>query len=98
MFASHHPQYIEFISLLRKARKAKRVSQAELGVLLGKPQTFVSKVETCERRLDLVETAEWCVALGISLDDVLPSELKAAMAKVQKSIERPRHGNHSANQ
>ncbi len=72
---------MEFVTRLRNARKVKGLSQAELGKLLGKPQSFVSKVETCERRLDLIEAAEWCLALGIRLDNLLPAALRGAMAK-----------------
>ncbi|MCI0462932.1 MAG: helix-turn-helix domain-containing protein [Gemmataceae bacterium] len=81
MPASHRQEYIEFVTRLRGARKAKSLSQRKLGETLGKPQSFVSKVETCERRLDLIEAAEWCLALGIKLEDVLPGSLRAAMAE-----------------
>ena len=47
---AHDPQYIEFIARLRNARKVNNLSQKRLGNLLNKPQPFVSKVETCERR------------------------------------------------
>ncbi len=71
--------YIEFIALLRKARRRCGLTQIALGTRLGKPQTFVSKVETCERRLDFIEAARWCVALGIRLEDALPLGLKTAL-------------------
>ena len=80
MSSAQTPQYIELISKLRTVRKTKRLTQKELGIRLGKPQSYISKVETCERRLDLLETAEWCLALGATLDDVLPASLKAALA------------------
>jgi len=76
---THDPQYIELIARLRNARKAKKLSQKELGELLNKPQSFVSKVETCERRLDAIETANWCIALGIALEDALPPLVKKAL-------------------
>jgi transcriptional regulator with XRE-family HTH domain len=74
----HAAEYIEFVTRLRNARKAKKLSQVQLATLLRKPQSYVSKVETCERRLDVIEAAEWCIVLGITLGDVLPSTLKAA--------------------
>lgn len=77
MSGVHKPQYMEFIALLRKARREKHLTQSQLGHLLNQPQSFISKVETCERRLDLIEAAEWCRALGIRLDDVLPVDLNA---------------------
>lgn len=78
MSSAQSPQYVEFASLLRRARRRARVSQKHLGERLGKPQSYISKVETCERRLDLIETVEWCAALGIALGDVVPSALRAA--------------------
>lgn len=79
MTAAHDPQYIELIARLRSARKVKKLSQKELGDHLNKPQSFVSKVETCERRLDIIEAARWCIALGIALEDVLPPPIKKAL-------------------
>lgn len=79
MSGAQDPLYIEFIARLRKARISKRISQVELGESIQKPQTFVSKVETCERRLDLIEAARWCLALGVLLDDVLPPSLRKSI-------------------
>ena len=76
----HSPLYIEFIAQLRRARRTKGLTQKTLGVLLKKPQAFVSKVETCERRLDLIEAAQWCVVLGIQLKEVLPAELSGILS------------------
>jgi transcriptional regulator with XRE-family HTH domain len=81
MKGAHDPLYIEFIARLRKARKAKRLSQAAFGKLIGEEQSFVSKVETCERRLDIIEAARWCAALGLALDDALPAELRGRCNK-----------------
>lgn len=72
MSAAHRAEYVEFVTRLRAARKSRRVSQSALGERLGKPQSFVSKVETGERRLDLIEAVEWCRALGVAIEDVLP--------------------------
>ncbi len=38
---------------------------------MGKPQSFVSKYESAERRLDMVEVAEVCEALRVSLIDFI---------------------------
>lgn len=40
---------------LREAREAAGFTQAEAAQMLGKPQSFISKCETGERRLDIVE-------------------------------------------
>lgn len=81
MSGAHDPLYIEFIARLRTARKARKLSQHQLGEKLGKAQTFISKVETCERRIDVIEAARWCSALGISLEDVLPPEISKQLQR-----------------
>jgi transcriptional regulator with XRE-family HTH domain len=53
--------------LLRATREEKGLTQMELAAALGKPQSFISKIESGERRLDLVELREVCRALGITL-------------------------------
>ena len=66
------PDYVALVATLRRARQAKRLSQLALSETLGKPQSFVAKYETCERRLDVLEVLRVCRALGIRLGDVLP--------------------------
>lgn len=85
MPAAHRPEYIEFVTRLRNVRRRRRLSQRSLGELLGKPQSFVSKVETCERRLDLIEAIEWCRVLGIPLSDVVPDSLKGSLLAETKA-------------
>jgi len=53
--------------LLRDVRTRAGVRQAELAGQLGVPQSFVSKYETGERRLEVVEVQEICAVLGLSL-------------------------------
>ncbi|MGJ3648206.1 helix-turn-helix domain-containing protein [Sphingomonas sp. GlSt437] len=44
-------------------RKQTGLTQAELAARLDRPQSFISKCENGERRLDFVEVIEWLVAL-----------------------------------
>ena len=53
--------------LLRQVRIEADVKQADLAKRLGAPQSFVSKYESGERRLDLIEVRQVCQALGIHL-------------------------------
>jgi len=53
--------------LLQQARTEAGLTQVELAVRLGKPQSFVSKYESGERRLDLVELQQICTAIDIDL-------------------------------
>ena len=50
--------------ILIDARLNAGVTQAELAVTLSVPQSFVSKYETGERRIDVVEFLCICRALG----------------------------------
>ncbi|HET6453998.1 MAG TPA: helix-turn-helix transcriptional regulator [Armatimonadota bacterium] len=88
MPAANRPEYMEFVARIRCVRKSKGVTQEELSLRLGKPQSFVSKVETCERRLDIIEAAHWCLALGVTLDQVLPAQLRKAVVKCLAQLER----------
>jgi predicted transcriptional regulator len=56
-------RYKLFLSLLISARETKGLSQHQLAKKLKKPQSFVSKYERGERRLDVVEFADVAKAL-----------------------------------
>lgn len=86
MRAAFDPLYTEFVARLRSARKVSGYTQSELADLLCKPQSYVSKVETSERRIDVVEAARWCMALGISLESVLPANLTISANSSTKKI------------
>ena len=53
--------------LLRGLREAKELRQEDVAEALEVPQSFVSKIESGERRLDILELREVCEVLGISL-------------------------------
>jgi transcriptional regulator with XRE-family HTH domain len=59
------PDYKRFRELLVQARRNAKLTQAELSSRLNRPQSFVSKYERGERRLDVIEFAQVCRALGI---------------------------------
>ena len=67
------PTFIEaedfFRELLKELRVARSLTQSQLADRLGLPQSYVSKYETGERRLDFVETFFICDALGITVED-----------------------------
>jgi transcriptional regulator with XRE-family HTH domain len=58
-------QYRIFLSLLRTARVEAGLTQADLAKRIGESQSFVSKVERGERRLDVVELRAFCSALNV---------------------------------
>ncbi|MBV3400364.1 helix-turn-helix domain-containing protein [Prevotella copri] len=57
-------------SLAQQARNG-GVTQTQLAELLKVNQAFISKVETCERRLDIIELHHICQVLGISFVDFI---------------------------
>lgn len=63
----HTEQYALFLTVLKECRDRAGVTQVELASRLDATQTFVSKCERGERRLDVVELAQWCAAIGMSL-------------------------------
>lgn len=76
MKSIHDPRYVEVLGRLRRAREDQGIGQQELGARLGRPQSYVSKIETGERRVDLVEMLDICRALGIQLDVLVPAEFR----------------------
>jgi transcriptional regulator with XRE-family HTH domain len=53
------------LDLLVEARKNAGVTQVELGRLIGRRQTVISKIELGERRLDAAEFVEISRAIGV---------------------------------
>lgn len=56
--------YALLLDLLVRTRKVARISQAELGRRLNRPQPFVSYIERGERRIDVIEFCAIMRALG----------------------------------
>lgn len=60
----HSARYDLIVALLREERVAAGLTQTELARRLGRRQTFISKVEQSERRIDLLEWLEWVEGCG----------------------------------
>jgi transcriptional regulator with XRE-family HTH domain len=72
------PRYLRLRALLAEAREAKGLTQVELASRLGRPQSYVSKYEAGDRRLDVVEFMEVANAIGCD-----PHVVLRALAAVQ---------------
>lgn len=59
--------YKTFLAVLRDTRKAAKVTQEELATRIGQTQSFISKCERGESRLDVLQLRGICRALGTSL-------------------------------
>jgi transcriptional regulator with XRE-family HTH domain len=57
--------YSRFLKLLRAARLDSGLTQAEVAQRLGRPQSFVSKCESGERRIDVAEFIAFCKAIRV---------------------------------
>jgi transcriptional regulator with XRE-family HTH domain len=67
----HSAEYQRFCALLRQLRVEAGLTQVQVADLLDEPQSFVSKYEMGERRLDIVELRQVAEALGMTLGAVI---------------------------
>lgn len=67
----HSPRHLRLRALLIDVRQKAGLTQAELASRLERPQSFVSKYEGGERRIDVVEFVEICEAVGVDPVDML---------------------------
>lgn len=77
-------EYTLLLHLLIEARKSADVTQIELAAILNKPQSFVSKYERAERRLDVVEFITISRHLGCD-PHVLISKIEQAVTDNTKA-------------
>ena len=72
MSTIHSPRYRQFLKQLRAARLEAGLTQQEVARALRKPQSFVSKCESGERRVDVVELERFARLFGKGVEDFLP--------------------------
>lgn len=77
----HSHQYATMQALLRQARRAAGLTQAELAQRLEWSQADISKVESGVRRLDVIELRTWLAALG--------QEMQAFIGQLEHSLGVP---------
>ena len=65
------PKYRKLVLWLKNNRKEQSLSMRALADKLDVPHSFVQKIETMERRLDVMEYIDYCEALGIDPKDGL---------------------------
>ena len=67
------PKYRRLLKALRDARETAGLTQTEVGKRFGAHASFVSKCESGERRIDVVELSAFCRIYEISLTSFLKS-------------------------
>jgi ribosome-binding protein aMBF1 (putative translation factor) len=73
----HSARYAVFLALLRESRERAGLTQVQLAGKIGETQTFVSKCERGERRLDVIELRTFCRAFGMNLNQFVKRLEKA---------------------
>jgi transcriptional regulator with XRE-family HTH domain len=76
----HSHDYAAVLDLLRESREAAGMTQVGLAEALERSQSFVSKVERGETRLDVIQLRTICQVLGTSLP--------AFIAKLEERLNR----------
>lgn len=60
-------EYQIFLCLLRELRAQASLTQEDIAIALNETQSFVSKCERGERRIDVIELRQFCQVMGVSL-------------------------------
>ena len=84
----HSKLYHRIIARLRAKLEEKGLSQYQLSQILNVPQPYVSRIETCERRIDILELMNICEALDISLIDFVREIDEDILPKFKASQKR----------
>ncbi len=67
----HSEEYRQIVSKLTAARKDAGLSQKEVATMLNKPQSYISKIETFQRRIDILEMKELSKIYKIKLSTLV---------------------------
>jgi len=91
--ARNSSEYATFLRRLRRAREDAGLSQTEVARRLGKPQSYVSKCESGERRVDVIELLAFGRIYGVPIgafieERAYPREL--GPERLRRVAERPR--------
>jgi transcriptional regulator with XRE-family HTH domain len=78
----HTQEYAILLRLLREIRESASVTQVELGRRLGQTQSYVSKFERGEIRLDVIQLRAIC--------GLLDTDLPTFIAKLEERLPRRR--------
>jgi transcriptional regulator with XRE-family HTH domain len=74
----HTRNYRLFLELLIRARKDAGVTQEQLAKRLNRPQSFISKCENGERRLDVIELLQFLQSIGVEPLNFLRRVIKSS--------------------
>lgn len=89
--STHTPEYASLRERLVAIRTEAGLSQRQVAAALRLPHSWVAKVESGERRIDLVEFGWICAACGA------PAAREAAAFFNENPVASPRRSNRSRN-
>jgi len=58
-------KYLALLSWLKQERERSGLSMRDIATLIDEPHSWIGKIETAERRLDIFEYVKYCEALGV---------------------------------
>lgn len=72
MRSIHNRRYKAIIAFIRKRREEAGITQKEMTKVMHLRQNIISKIETCERRIDLLELLQYCGGgVNISIQEIV---------------------------
>lgn len=74
MATLHSEEYEALVERLREAREEAGLTQEEVAGVFGRPQSFLSKVESGERRIDPVELCHFADLYRKPVEWFLPGD------------------------
>ena len=80
----HEPRYQRIAALLTELRKARGLLQQDVADRIGRPQGFVSKVESGSRRLDVIELLDFLRALDADPHEFIDRLLERPMSSLPR--------------
>jgi transcriptional regulator with XRE-family HTH domain len=84
-------RYQRLCQALKDARVNADLRQIDIAAVLDKPQSYIAKVESGERKLDFVETLDYCAVLNLALEDlvsVVSNEVNVSIISGKRKIKR----------
>ena len=76
----HNPAADLLANTVVELRKAKGMNQRELAAALGREQNYVARIETGQRRVDLIEWIELLRALGVEPEQEIKVKIRSLAA------------------
>lgn len=71
---SFSDEYGEMLVLLRKARRTAGLTQVKVAEAFGKTQSFISKIERGEIRIDPIELQRFAKLYEVEVVELLPKD------------------------